>query len=305
MRKSLGIAVALGLIFCTQSFAAGPWQMKSSNTTAEANVGATAGTETKAPQQTQETNLDAQIAELKAQIAELEKQIAELKTQLNQNQKEISSLEAELKAEKAKLAELEAQKAALDKQSSELSDNVTALEKEIKDRQALLEQLKALQAKLQNQTAVAKAPQEQPKPATESKKPQKVQVVKEKSPQELAREKFLSLPNSYTVKEGDTLWSIAGKPDIYGDPCQWPLIYWANSKQIKNPTLIYPGQVLKIPRNITLKQVEKARANALKLAPTVKKPVKTPNSCNCSNPSQIPPSATDYFLLKFSNSTSK
>lgn len=52
---------------------------------------------------------------------------------------------------------------------------------------------------------------------------------------------------TYTVKKGDCLWYIAGYPEIYGNPLRWPLIYKANKDQIKDPDLIYPGQVLVIP----------------------------------------------------------
>ena len=54
----------------------------------------------------------------------------------------------------------------------------------------------------------------------------------------------------YTVgtwrKDRDCLWNIAKKPEIYNDPFAWPKIWHANSDQIKNPDLIYPGQQLTI-----------------------------------------------------------
>lgn len=50
---------------------------------------------------------------------------------------------------------------------------------------------------------------------------------------------------TYTVKHGDTLWSIA--QHFYGSGSQWPKIYNANKNKIKNPNLIYAGQVLVIP----------------------------------------------------------
>ena len=58
-----------------------------------------------------------------------------------------------------------------------------------------------------------------------------------------------SKPSSYKVVKGDCLWNIAKKPKIYGDPFKWPRIYKANKNQIKDPDLIYPNQVFKIPRN--------------------------------------------------------
>jgi nucleoid-associated protein YgaU len=55
-------------------------------------------------------------------------------------------------------------------------------------------------------------------------------------------------PTSYTVVKGDCLWNIAKKPIIYNDPFKWHRIYEANKNQIKDPDLIYPKQVFKIPR---------------------------------------------------------
>lgn len=52
---------------------------------------------------------------------------------------------------------------------------------------------------------------------------------------------------SYNVVKGDHLWGIAGKKDHYGNSFAWPVIYKANRDQIKNPDLIYPNQVFKVP----------------------------------------------------------
>jgi nucleoid-associated protein YgaU len=50
---------------------------------------------------------------------------------------------------------------------------------------------------------------------------------------------------SYTVVAGDSLSKIAKRE--YGDAGKWRQIYDANRDQIKDPDLIYPGQVLTIP----------------------------------------------------------
>ena len=48
-------------------------------------------------------------------------------------------------------------------------------------------------------------------------------------------------PNRYIVKKGDTLWDISGR--YLDSPWRWKEIY-ATNKQIKNPDLIYPNDVL-------------------------------------------------------------
>lgn len=50
---------------------------------------------------------------------------------------------------------------------------------------------------------------------------------------------------TYTVKKGDTLWGIAKK--YYGNGAKYTQIYNANKGKIKNPNLIYVGQVFTIP----------------------------------------------------------
>jgi LysM repeat protein len=69
-----------------------------------------------------------------------------------------------------------------------------------------------------------------------------------------------SLEGNYLVAKGDCLWKIS--QDKYNTPYLWPVIWDANKinvvnseeiygrkfKSVSNPDLIYPGQVLKIPK---------------------------------------------------------
>jgi len=49
-------------------------------------------------------------------------------------------------------------------------------------------------------------------------------------------------PDSYTVKPRDTLWAISG---LYlKTPWRWPELWGMNLEEIRNPHLIYPGQIL-------------------------------------------------------------
>jgi nucleoid-associated protein YgaU len=49
----------------------------------------------------------------------------------------------------------------------------------------------------------------------------------------------------YTVKSGDSLSKIA--KEVYGDPMKYGVIFEANKPMLKDPDLIYPDQVLRIP----------------------------------------------------------
>ena len=51
--------------------------------------------------------------------------------------------------------------------------------------------------------------------------------------------------SSYTVEKGDSLWRIAAKE--LGSGSKWTEIYEANKETIRDPNLIYVGQVLTIP----------------------------------------------------------
>lgn len=54
-----------------------------------------------------------------------------------------------------------------------------------------------------------------------------------------------SVGRTYTVRPGDTLSGIAQR--FYGRAADWPSVYDANRAKIREPGLIYVGQVLSIP----------------------------------------------------------
>lgn len=64
---------------------------------------------------------------------------------------------------------------------------------------------------------------------------------------------------TYTVHRGETLPQIAARAEIYNTASLWPLIYRANRDQIRDPKQLWPGQVLKIPRNFSREEALEAK----------------------------------------------
>jgi nucleoid-associated protein YgaU len=67
---------------------------------------------------------------------------------------------------------------------------------------------------------------------------------------------------SVTIASGDSLWSIAGESEVYGDSMLWPILYKANRDVIADPDLIQPDQVLKYPSNPSDAQKDEALREA-------------------------------------------
>lgn len=74
------------------------------------------------------------------------------------------------------------------------------------------------------------------------------------------------LPSTYIVEEGDTLWDIAKKAEIYGNKYQWPIIYDANRDILDDYSgELEAGSKLIIPRNISASEIEEAKSRAQQL----------------------------------------
>lgn len=136
----------------------------------------------------------------------------------------------------------------------------------------------------------------------ETQQPKQVRITKLPPPPAESKIQIKqSHPVQYTVKKGDTLWDIASL--FLKDPWYWPEI-WQRNEQIKNPHLIFPGDVLTLiyvngqpqimvneARHIAVQQ----ESNALpvkKLSPGIHS-----TSLNASIPS-IPGDAIRQFLSK-------
>jgi hypothetical protein len=78
-------------------------------------------------------------------------------------------------------------------------------------------------------------------------------------------------PDTYTVQRGDTLWDISKL--FLTTPWRWPELWGMNLDQIRNPHLIYPGQVLelvKLDGRATLRVAGSGTTGTVKLSPRVR-----------------------------------
>ncbi|HSW03676.1 LysM peptidoglycan-binding domain-containing protein [Aquabacterium sp.] len=83
-------------------------------------------------------------------------------------------------------------------------------------------------------------------------------------------------PESHTVQRGDTLWDISKL--FLTSPWRWPELWGMNMEQIRNPHLIYPGQVLVLVKMDGRAMLRVARpgqegtapTNTVKLSPRVR-----------------------------------
>lgn len=98
-------------------------------------------------------------------------------------------------------------------------------------------------------------------------------------------------PDRYVVQKGDTLWGISGR--YLHEPWRWPELWKMNQEQIKNPHLIYPGDVIVLDRSGGAAQLRLVKLESARLEPRIR-----------SEPSErgavpsISPSVIEPFLSK-------
>ena len=61
---------------------------------------------------------------------------------------------------------------------------------------------------------------------------------------------------SWTVASGEHLWGISGTEEVFSMSEMWPLLYKSNLDQIDDADLIFPGQVLNIPRDSSQGEID-------------------------------------------------
>jgi len=95
-------------------------------------------------------------------------------------------------------------------------------------------------------------------------------------------------PDRHVVKPGDTLWGIAGL--FLKEPWRWPEVWRLNREQIRNPHLIYPGQIVYLDDFGGSPRLRVGQP--VKLSPQIyEEPVKEPIA-------SIPHKAIEPFLTK-------
>ena len=84
-------------------------------------------------------------------------------------------------------------------------------------------------------------------------------------------------PDSHTVQRGDTLWDISKL--FLTSPWRWPELWGMNLQEIRNPHLIYPGQVLVLDKSsgrarlLVGQPAGQMPSNTVKLSPRVRSEV--------------------------------
>jgi hypothetical protein len=96
-------------------------------------------------------------------------------------------------------------------------------------------------------------------------------------------------PDRYVVVPGDTLWSIAAK--FLKDPWRWPQVWKLNRDDIKNPHLIFPGDVIVLVRSAP--EPELKMGDTVRLSPRVR----IEDTSKQAIPS-IPPRVIEPFLTR-------
>ena len=80
--------------------------------------------------------------------------------------------------------------------------------------------------------------------------------------------------HTYTVRPGDTLSAIAAHE--YGRAADWPALWWANRRQVHNPSMITVGEHLRLPASHQVRPWLVRAAMAAIPAPPAPAPVAAP-----------------------------
>jgi peptidoglycan hydrolase CwlO-like protein len=208
---------------------------------------------TKDQWQQQMTDLKAKQASLTDEMTKLTADLAGLKTQSDKLDADLRACEDALYA---LLGVTRADVEAFDKELTDMENRVAELQR-MSDAQLVnyREELERMKTRLgeMSQSKITLIPRYAARVAALTEKVDALlkSIVREKS---------------YTVgtwgRDRDCLWNIAKKKDIYANAWMWPKIWQGNRDKIKDPDIIQPRWVLRIPEGKEMTPAEKSAANS-------------------------------------------
>ena len=107
-------------------------------------------------------------------------------------------------------------------------------------------------------------------------------------------------PDEYTIKRGDTLWAISRM--YLRSPWRWPELWGMNMSAIRNPHLIYPGQVLYLDKTggrarLSTRRGSGGGSDVIKLSPRTRYDTLDNMALPTLNPSLIEPFLTEPLVV--------
>ena len=108
-------------------------------------------------------------------------------------------------------------------------------------------------------------------------------------------------PDSHTVQSGDTLWDISAL--FLKSPWRWPELWGMNRDQVRNPHLVYPGQILVLVKvdgraRLQFGQRVGGDSGTIKLSPQMRIAALDPNAIPTIPLNLIQPFLTDAVVFE-------